>query len=163
MKILLAIDDSIFSQAATKAVIQEMQPDQAELCVLHVVEPLSNFPYAYKGQAVNIRALQQECLKEGRGLVQRVGQLLSKAGFAVQKAVEKGDPRSAIIDRAAHWKADLIIVGSHGRKGLSRFLLGSVAEYVVRYARCSVMIVRIPEARGRSVTRKLSDRSATIA
>jgi universal stress protein A len=163
MKILLAIDESIFSQAATKVVVQQMRPGQTELCVLHVVEPLSNFPYVYKGQAVNLKALQQERVREGRELVQRVGQLLSKAGFKVQRVVEEGDPRSAIIDQAARGKADLIIVGSHGKKGLSRFMLGSVAEYVARYARCSVMIVRVARARGRSFARKISLKSRSVA
>ena len=49
-----------------------------------------------------------------------------------------------ILDCAAEWGADLIIVGSHGRKGIARFVLGSVSEAVARYARCSVEIVRLP-------------------
>ena len=47
-----------------------------------------------------------------------------------------------IIDSAAEWRADLIVVGSHGRSGIPRFLLGSVAEFVARHAKCSVEIVR---------------------
>ena len=58
--------------------------------------------------------------------------------------MEKADPRAAIVDYAANWKADLIVLGSHGRKGLDRFLIGSVAEFVARHAFCSVQIVRIP-------------------
>ena len=147
MKVLLAIDYSTFSQAAMNAVIRQMQPDQTEVCVLHVVEPLSHLALAYRGQAINIKAARRDALKEGKQLVRRVKQLLSKAGFKVQEAVEEGDPRSAIIDHAARWTTDLIVVGSHGRKGLKRFLLGSVAEYVARYARCSVLIVRMSSTR----------------
>jgi nucleotide-binding universal stress UspA family protein len=49
-----------------------------------------------------------------------------------------------IVDRAAEWHADLIVLGSHGRHGLDRFLIGSVSEYVARHAPCSVEIVRMP-------------------
>ncbi|HXZ20805.1 MAG TPA: universal stress protein, partial [Candidatus Acidoferrales bacterium] len=59
-------------------------------------------------------------------------------------ALEKGDVRLRIIDAAAEWNADLIVLGSHGRSGIPRLLLGSVAEYVARNASCSVEVVRIP-------------------
>ena len=53
-----------------------------------------------------------------------------------------GDPRSAIVDEAEEWGADLIVVGSHGYTGLKRWLLGSVAQSVVGHAPCSVEVVR---------------------
>ncbi|MGA3128412.1 MAG: universal stress protein [Candidatus Korobacteraceae bacterium] len=53
-----------------------------------------------------------------------------------------GDIREKIIDDASGWGADLIVVGSHGRSGIQRFLLGSMAEFVARHAKCSVEIVR---------------------
>ena len=59
-------------------------------------------------------------------------------------AVEWGDPKSKIINAAEAWGADLIVLGSHGRKGLQRFLLGSVSETDMRHAHCSVEIVRLP-------------------
>jgi len=58
-------------------------------------------------------------------------------------AVEEGDPKSKILDTARDWDADLIVLGSHGRKGLQHFLMGSVSEAVARHAECSVEIVRI--------------------
>jgi nucleotide-binding universal stress UspA family protein len=58
--------------------------------------------------------------------------------------VEPGNPKSAIIDAANKWHADLIVLGSHGRSAVQRFLMGSVSEAVVRHAHCSVEIVRIP-------------------
>ncbi len=50
--------------------------------------------------------------------------------------------KDAIIDTAQDWRADLIVVGSHGRRGLSRFLLGSVSQAVVAHAPCSVAVIR---------------------
>jgi nucleotide-binding universal stress UspA family protein len=64
----------------------------------------------------------------------------------VHALVEKGDPRAVIVDHAARWNADLIVLGSHGFKGLDRLLIGSVSEAVLRHAPCSVEIVRIPLA-----------------
>jgi nucleotide-binding universal stress UspA family protein len=54
----------------------------------------------------------------------------------------EGDPKSQIIDAAKEWRADMIIMGSHGWSGLNRFLMGSVSEGVVRHSHCSVEIIR---------------------
>lgn len=61
--------------------------------------------------------------------------------------VETGDAKARIIDHAAEWQADLIVVGSYGLRGLDRFLMGSVSAAVVRHAGCSVEVVRIPAKR----------------
>jgi nucleotide-binding universal stress UspA family protein len=81
--------------------------------------------------------------KPAHALVERAATELRSAGFKVDTAVEVGDIRETVIDSAADWGADLIVVGSHGR-GIQRFLLGSVAEFVARHAKCSVEIVRTP-------------------
>src|SRR5947207_11447281 len=128
MRVLLAIDDSKFSEAATQAVIRQMRPDQTELYVLNVVEPLDSYSsYPQAVHAHDIEAAQEARLKRGRDLVAHAEHLLSKAGFRVHPAVETGDPRTAIVDFAANRECDLIVVGSHGRRGLDRFLMGSVA------------------------------------
>jgi len=142
MKILLAIDDSKFSEAATQVALRELRPDRTEVCVLNVVEPILAPPYEYIGDVETLNAEQQKTLKHGKEMVGRTQQLLERAGFKVHPVVEEGDPKSTIIDYASHWKADLIIVGSHGRRGLDRFLMGSVAEAVARHAPCSVLISR---------------------
>ena len=82
--------------------------------------------------------------REAEELVARAAQRLRDAGFQVTRAIEEGNPKVVIIDSAAEWAADLIILGSHGRKGLDRFLIGSVSEAVARQARCSVQIIRVP-------------------
>ena len=66
------------------------------------------------------------------------------AGFTLSssEATPIGDPRAFILDAAKTWAADLIVLGSHGRHGLERFLLGSVSEAVAVHAHCSVEIVR---------------------
>jgi len=69
---------------------------------------------------------------------------LRSAGINVSTAIAQGNPKSIILDEAKVWGADLIVLGSHGRKGLERFLVGSVSDAVLRHAHCSVEIVRLP-------------------
>ncbi len=76
-------------------------------------------------------------------MLAQAAQTLRPAGFKVTSSVEEGDPREVILNSADTWNADLIMVGSHGRKGFDRLLVGSVSEAVARHARCSVEIVRI--------------------
>jgi nucleotide-binding universal stress UspA family protein len=142
MKILLAVDDSKFSDAALEAVIAQIPPQGTEVLVLHVVEPitLSSPPQMSSSYAPELEIR----VKEGQELVEREVQKLRAAGFKTHGAVETGDIRGKILDAAPVLGADLIVLGSHGRKGVQRFLLGSVAENVARHAQCSVEIVRVP-------------------
>ena len=139
MRLMLAIDDSKFSEAATQAVIAQCQPQGTEVKVLNVVDLAIPIPTS------DAAGFREVSLKHGQEIVQRAERLLSKAGYKTQTEVEEGDPKSKIIDRAAQWKAELIVMGSHGRKGVDRFFMGSVAEAVSRHAPCSVEIVRIPK------------------
>lgn len=146
MNILLAVDGSKYSEAATRAILEEMRPDDATVFVLHVVEPPLLLPYPSVGRKGDLETFSQARLKEGRQIVAQEEELFRRKGFKVRTAVEEGDPRTLIPDFANQWGVNLIVVGSHGRKGLGRFLLGSVAESVARHASCSVLIVRIPSA-----------------
>jgi len=143
MKVLLAIDDSKFSQAATQALITQARPGETEVRVLHVIE---SYVFLYEGgYVVDWKPVIEELRKKGEALLTQTAQALRTAGFQVVTAMEEGNPKSAIIDLAAKWPADLVVMGSHGRKGFDRFFLGSVSEAVVRHAPCSVQVVRIPK------------------
>ena len=144
MKILLAIDGSKFAQVAIEALIRQATPQGTEVRVLHVIEPIPIYP---DGQAWGYGPEASQVLKEQRNeaeeLVARAGQTLREKSFKVMTAIEEGNPKEVIIDSAAEWHADLIVVGSHGRKGLDRFFMGSVSDAVARHAHCSVQIVRV--------------------
>ncbi len=145
MKILLAIDDSKFSEAAIESVIRQATPQETEVRVLHVIEPIPIYPDGQDwGYGPEASQVLEEQRKEAEGLVARAGQTLREKNFNVMTAIEEGNPKEVIIDSAAEWHADLIVVGSHGRHGLDRFFMGSVSEAVARHARCSVQIVRPP-------------------
>lgn len=148
-KILLAIETSDFSTAAVEAVRRQFLPDQAEVHLLHVIDPMIYLPL-YEGAMRDfdrIEALRNENREQAKDLVERTAKLFRDAGYRVTTTVEEGEPRTAIIDYADRINAELIVVGSHGRRGLPRLLLGSVSEYVARHAPCSVEIVReLPRA-----------------
>jgi nucleotide-binding universal stress UspA family protein len=148
MRIALAIDDLKSSRAAIQALVTQAKPDDTEVFILHVVEPPSlMIGREMRSHNPMLKALWQETEQQAKAMVKEVAQELHSRGFKVKSAVEKGDPKSRIIDFAVKQKADLIVLGSHGRKGLDRFLMGSVSEAVTRYARCSVEIARIRRGR----------------
>lgn len=112
-----------------------------------MVVPLLVIPYGYMGKVESLEAAQQERWKEGKELTERTAQRLCVEGFQAHALVEEGDPKTAILERVADWSADVIFMGSHGRKGVDRFLIGSASEAVLRHAPCSVEIVRMPAPR----------------
>jgi nucleotide-binding universal stress UspA family protein len=144
MRILLAIDDSKFSEAAAETVIEQARPHGTEVRILHVLEspPLlvARELGGYEPALQNALEFQKQ---HAEALVAKVAEFLRARGLKVTAALEMGDPKSKILDVAEEWHADLIVLGSHGRKGLNRFLMGSVSDAVARHACCSVEIVRI--------------------
>ena len=144
MKILLATDGSRFSEAATRTLTSQLRAEGAEVLVLQVVEPLvyATPPQMAPGYAPEMATRLQYELKRARDSVVHAAETLRTAGFKVDSRVAENEIRTGILDIAGEWQADLIVLGSHGEKGLRKFLLGSVAEFVARHAACSVLIVR---------------------
>jgi nucleotide-binding universal stress UspA family protein len=148
MKILLAVDDSKFSEAAIQAVLVQTRTQDTQVRVLHVLEPPSLLlGREMGGYDPEFEAVWKALREQAKALVEKTTGKMRSSGFSVTPSLEEGNPKSKIIDVAKEWKADLIVLGSHGRTGLERFLMGSVAESVARHASCSVEIVRIPSAR----------------
>jgi nucleotide-binding universal stress UspA family protein len=148
MKILLAIDDSQYSQEATRTLLAQFRTQNTEVRVLSVVEPISVYVSAdvFPHFTPQVEEIEQDRKAQATDLVGRVAKSLRDAGFTASQAVDFGDAKTTIIDNATKWGANLIVLGSHGWKGLNRFLLGSVSDAVARHAPCSVEIVRIPAA-----------------
>jgi nucleotide-binding universal stress UspA family protein len=142
MKILLAVDGSPYSDAAVTEVASRPWPAGSIIRLLVAVQlytpPASEF--ALGGVAMEDVTSQRRTAAVQ--LTSRIADVLRKGGLEVETATRDGDPRSAIVDEASEWGADLIVVGSHGRTGLKRLLLGSVAGSVVSHAPCSVEVVR---------------------
>lgn len=145
MRILVAVDDSQFSADVLRAVVAQFPTQNAEIRIVHVLQPITAEPppQMAAGYAPELEDQKQQARK----LVDDCAAELAKAGFKVEGQVEVGDIRERIIDLAAEWPADLIVLGSHGHSNFRRFLMGSVAESVARNAKCSVEIVRRPVIR----------------
>jgi nucleotide-binding universal stress UspA family protein len=141
MRILMAVDGSEFAEAIPKAVIAQYPTQDSEVKVLHVLEPTESCGYPV--------LTPENQTKQGQGLVDRMAKKLRAAGFRVSADVLVGEARAAIIDSAKEWGADVIVVGSHGRTAIGRFLLGSVSSAVMRHAPCSVQVVRLTESKER--------------
>lgn len=147
MKVLLAIDGSKCSDAAVETILRQYKPSDTEVLVLHAVETLKLMPVSYSYGVgpmfvQDYTAIAQQWRKDGEELVSRTASRLQSAGFRTNAQVEEGDARDLILDCAKKWNPDLILLGSHGKRGLDRFLLGSVSEAIARHAGCSVEIVR---------------------
>ncbi|HKX29481.1 MAG TPA: universal stress protein [Blastocatellia bacterium] len=151
MKILLAVDGSEFSLKAADEIARRPWPTGSMLEILSVVEP----PYLPTTEAWaltnNSYIEADEAAKEQAqtivvGAEKRIRQSLGTALEIIPKVVE-GHTVSRILEEAESWGADLIVLGSHGYRGLTRLLLGSVSNAVATHAKCSVEIVRPPQAR----------------
>lgn len=141
MKILIGIDDSKFSQAAVESVAGRSWTPGTEIKVVSAIEP-SFVPGAEGvGQEGNHYEIARKLIDKAIAAFRA-----SKNHFEMSGEIIEGSAKQVILDEAENWKADLIVVGSHGRRGLDRFLLGSVSQAVALHAKCSVEIVRTPKA-----------------
>lgn len=146
MKILLAIDGSPCSEAAVEEVSRRPWPDGSSIKVLTAFElPLPPTP---EGWALPVNYSEEMDVALRQQAQNIVDHALAKLTPALNKAISlevqilPGSPRTAILDEAEDWGADLIVVGSHGYRVWERFLLGSVSQSVVSHAKCSVEVVR---------------------
>lgn len=143
MNVLVALDDSPFSNAALDYVKRFPWPADSRFQAVSAQPPIWIGP----GEAVAADAItelnrQQETLH--RDIADRGAAMLQGAKLQAEAVVLRGDPRHALIEYASRMKADLIVMGSHGRSGVAKLVLGSVASHVVSHAPCSVLVVRRP-------------------
>lgn len=152
MKILLAVDGSPHSQAAVDEVKQRPWPSKSTVRVLSVIQPYTPPATEFVLAGATLESMRRQQTLEAEQLTAGVADAVKGTNVSTQTAVREGDPRSAIVDEADEWGADLIVVGSHGRTGLKRWLLGSVAQAIVGHAPCSVEVVRLRESAAASTS-----------
>jgi nucleotide-binding universal stress UspA family protein len=133
MKLLAAIDSSPYSQQVLDEIARRPWPAETTVCILHVID----WP-----QLPSSASLIQTLKQSANLLVESAAKRLCKAGLRTTTHVMEGHPRIAVPDYAREWRADFVLVGSHGASGLARFFLGSVAQAALRLSPCSVEIVR---------------------
>jgi nucleotide-binding universal stress UspA family protein len=130
--IVIATDASRFSEAAQKEAIQLAHDTGANLYAIAVTRPDATL----------------ERIKESEDALMRINSDSQKEGIKVETELVKNRPHEriceAILEYAKRHHADLIVLGSHGRTGLTRLLMGSVAERVIGHAECAVLVVKTP-------------------
>jgi nucleotide-binding universal stress UspA family protein len=135
--ILIPTDGSDASKRAVEHAIDMARTYDARLHALYVVDT-----GAYSTLDVGAEMLLDALEEEGEATVKRVEEMAGDAGVSVSTEIASGTPHRTILDYAEDHDVDLIVMGTHGRTGLDRYLLGSVTERVVRTADVPVLTVR---------------------
>jgi nucleotide-binding universal stress UspA family protein len=146
MKILLAVDGSDYSNAAVDAVAERPWPEDSVVEIICAVDlPVVPIPDTWIMPG-NYYTQQERAAAEQADAVVKEARHRLKAGrtegLEINTKTTAGRAPDVILDEAERWNADLIVLGSHGYRGLKRFLLGSVSQAVATHAPCSVEIVR---------------------
>jgi nucleotide-binding universal stress UspA family protein len=147
-KILVPVDGSATSSRGLQEAIKLAKLTGARLRLVHVVDEIS-FATGMEA-ATMVTSEMMQMLREGGEIVLRRAQArVEKSGLRVDTVLcdsIAGRVCDHVIEQAAAWRADLIVLGTHGRRGFGRMLLGSDAEMIVRLATVPVLLVRAKEA-----------------
>jgi nucleotide-binding universal stress UspA family protein len=156
-KILVAVDKSDITEYVFESSISLAKVLNAKVMLLHVLSPLDEgYPTpVYPGPDSMYPSMHEEAIRsyakqwenferEGVNLLKSLADRATAAGIVTDFNQNAGDPGRTICDIARTWNADLIVVGRRGRSGLSEMILGSVSNYVLHHAPCSVLTVQGP-------------------
>lgn len=144
-KILLPTDGSKFAEKAAEHAIWIASRSGAEVIVLNVIETSSLVGLPAEDLIVKIKEMLKE---EGRRSLERISEMISKSeeeskteDVKITLKTEEGSPADSILKTIENENIDLVVMGTSGKHGLDRFLLGSVTEKVVRSSECPVLAV----------------------
>ncbi|MEW6594142.1 MAG: universal stress protein [Thermodesulfobacteriota bacterium] len=133
--ILVAYDGSKFSEAALAQAIDMARACRSKLYVMHVVDLNVEYMAMTPGLEEQLEAAARKLLKKAENKVK-------KAGLACEAIMGYDDqPHRPIVAEAKKHKVALIVVGTHGRTGLAKVLMGSVSQRIIGHAPCTVMVV----------------------
>jgi len=145
-KIFVAIDDSPTSQKALAEAIGLAANTKAALCIAHAADESLLAQHGMGlGSYIDIDRTKQAIRDTSQALLDDAAKQAAAAGITAEtRLLEASNQRVAeqIAAGAEAWGADLIVIGTHGRRGFARLLVGSVAENLVRIANCSLLMVR---------------------
>jgi universal stress protein A len=140
-RILHATDFSPASRRAFDTALAMAKSLNAKLTIAYVLAPVVTVPDQYI-DAATLDRLDQQARQWSTQHLERLAARAQKAGVKGVVALRDGDPADQIVRACRATKSDIIVVGTHGRRGLPKFFLGSVAERVVSTASCPVVTVR---------------------
>lgn len=144
-RILVPVDGSPTATAGLREAMRLARGGRATIRLIHVIDRLSLV------QAMDPTPMVVDIMKSlevsGRSALEEARALVEKAGIAVQvtlKRPARGSVADAIVEETRRWKAELIVMGTHGRRGISRMIMGSTAQGVVASSKSPVLLVRGP-------------------
>ncbi|MCA9517094.1 MAG: universal stress protein [Myxococcales bacterium] len=144
---LVAYDFSPQAEHAVEVAVAQLVPRDGELILAHVHRPLSSsFGAEFASLSPAFTEVEVTVAEAATARLKSIADRLAGQypGLKIQTLVGSGDPAEVIASMAADEEVEQIVVGSHGRRGLKRFFLGSVAERVVREADRNVLVVKTP-------------------
>lgn len=149
MKIVIGVDDSPHSHAAVEFVRKMAWPRESTIVVLSVVRPVVGvYAEAYVPAEPYVEQMSGDLVRFHQETAASAERDLQTTGLRTEARILHGDPRTALVEAARTERADLLVVGSHGRTGMAKLLMGSVAAYVMAHAPCSVMVVKLNRSVG---------------
>lgn len=137
-RVLVPVDFSDCSKKALAYAVPFAKQFGAEIVIIYVVQP---YPPVPEMTAVDFDAILTQARKGGEGELAKLRESITD-DVTVKTVLRVGRPDLEIVRAADELNADLILLSTHGRTGLGRVFLGSVAEHVTRYAHCPVLTVR---------------------
>jgi universal stress protein A len=141
--ILVPTDFSEYSDRAIKQAVDIAEQNNAKIYLIHVVDELQQCAIDYCIPLEVMQKVQGDSEKEAaKKMQEEANKILQSKKIEVAFDVKSGTPYEAILQEQQERKADLIVIASHGRTGILKSLIGSVAERVMREAKCPVLLVR---------------------
>lgn len=140
--ILIATDGSKYSMAAASEAMGIAKRCGASLFAIAVVQSETISPFDIVHAEMRRELIAEQELEEAEKNVNVLNEIAGKEGIRINCSVVGGRPYEAIVETARNKTADLIVMGSHGKTGLERLLMGSVTERVVGHADCAVLVVK---------------------
>lgn len=141
-RIMHATDFSSASKRALDTAVEFAKQNKAELLLVHVLVPNVSYPAdSYADPAFYVE-LERATRRQARSSLERLVTTLHRAKVKVKGLLLKGSAHNQIVRAAKNRRADLLVIGTHGRTGISKLLMGSVAGRVVSEASCPVLTVR---------------------
>lgn len=142
-RILVPVDGSPTSMAGLKEALRLARNQKARVRLINIVDELMIFSSSEAG--LNIEPIIESMKRAGKRVLGRAAKLAAAQGLRPETELWEnatGRVAEVLIGRAKRWRADLIVMGTHGRRGVNRMLLGSDAELVVRNSPVPVLLVR---------------------
>jgi nucleotide-binding universal stress UspA family protein len=143
MRIVIAVDQSPHSERAVHFVSRMRWPAGSRVIVASVMaSPLAPSVSGVDAGVALMVGVGAEQVADTQTRLEEAEAVLRAAGIATENRLLTGDPREGLLRLVVDERIDLIVLGSHGRTGFAKLLLGSVSSHVVTHARCSVLVVK---------------------